>query len=556
MLFPKTTRPQGSTSGRILMLSALFAIHLVGVFVEPSLFTCEASAQGYRNPIINADVPDNTICRAGDYYYMISTTMHLMPGAPMMRSKDLKHWETVSYVFDRIEDGDRYNLVDGKTVYGQGQWAASLRHYFGKFYVWFTTNGEPYQGFLYTADKAEGPWKLVSRPPHFHDGSFFIDDDGRVYIFYNSGEAVELTRAILDETGKTWGQEAVLRRFSIPVRDGIENALLEGNNMMKINGRYYLLMISWPRDNVRREVCYRAESLDGPWEKKIILNHALPPFTTGGVAQGGIVDSPTGEWYGIFFQDRNGVGRTPCLLPCRWEDGWPVLGNAEGKVPDDTSAKYIHQTGILGNDEFSSDRLSLYWQWNHNPVNEAWSLTERHGYLRMKTSRVVDNLFVAPNTITQRMEGPKCVGTVCLDISKMQDGDKCGLSAFCGTSGVLCISRNGKSSVLSMEVQNIELDKQHTVSKVRVEQKAKVRIPGTKRPVYLRVYGDFTNGRDIATFAYSLDGKDFIPIGSDMKMIFDGNTFFMGTKFAIFNYATKQKGGYIDIDWFHIDHEG
>ena len=107
-----------------------------------------------------------------------------------------------------------------------------------------------------------------------------------------------------------------------------------------------------------------------------------------------------------------------------------------------------------------------------------------------------------------------------------------------------------------MEVQNIELDKQHTVSKVRVEQKAKVRIPGTKRPVYLRVYGDFTNGRDIATFAYSLDGKDFIPIGSDMKMIFDGNTFFMGTKFAIFNYATKQKGGYIDIDWFHIDHEG
>ena len=190
------------------MLSALFAIHLVGVFVEPSLFTREASAQGYRNPIINADVPDNTICRAGDYYYMISTTMHLMPGAPMMRSKDLKHWETVSYVFDRIEDGDRYNLVDGKTVYGQGQWAASLRHYFGKFYVWFTTNGEPYQGFLYTADKAEGPWKLVSRPPHFHDGSFFIDDDGRVYIFYNSGEAVELTRAILDETGKTWGQSA------------------------------------------------------------------------------------------------------------------------------------------------------------------------------------------------------------------------------------------------------------------------------------------------------------------------------------------------------------
>lgn len=549
MFFSKTVRPKGSTSGMVLLLLAFFTFH-------SSLFTREASAQGYRNPIINADVPDNTICRAGDYYYMISTTMHLMPGAPMMKSKDLKHWETVSYVFDRIEDGDRYNLIDGKTVYGQGQWATSLRYYYGKFYAWFTTNGAPYQGFLYTADKAEGPWKLVSRPPHFHDSSFFVDDDGRVYMFYGTGDAVELTRGILDETGKTWGQEAILRKFTVPVRDGIENGLLEGNNMMKINGKYYLLMISWPRGGVRREVCYRAESIDGPWKKKVILDNALPPFKGGGVAQGGIVDSPTGEWYGIFFQDRNGVGRTPCFVPCHWEDGWPILGDANGKVPDDLSAKYIHQTGILGNDEFSSDKLSLYWEFNHNPINDAWNLSERPGFLRLKTNRVVDNLYVAPNTITQRMEGPKCTGTVCLDISKMQDGDKCGFSAFCGTSGVLCITKEGKKVTLTMEEQNLKLNRQRAVDNVQVDQKASVKVPNAKKPVYLRINGDFTDGRDIATFEYSFDGKKFIPFGSEVKMRFDINTFFMGTKFAIFNYATKQSGGYIDVDWFHFDHEG
>ncbi|MBQ5818391.1 MAG: family 43 glycosylhydrolase, partial [Bacteroides sp.] len=79
----------------------------------------------YRNPILYADVPDMSACRAGEYFYMVSTTMHLMPGAPIMRSKDMQHWETVSYVFPRIEDGDRYDLI-GETTYGKGQWASSI----------------------------------------------------------------------------------------------------------------------------------------------------------------------------------------------------------------------------------------------------------------------------------------------------------------------------------------------------------------------------------------------------------------------------------------------
>lgn len=78
------------------------------------------AAETFRNPVINADVPDISVCKVADTYYMISTTMHLMPGAPIMKSKDMVNWEVVSYVFDRIDDGDRYNLIDGKTVYGQG----------------------------------------------------------------------------------------------------------------------------------------------------------------------------------------------------------------------------------------------------------------------------------------------------------------------------------------------------------------------------------------------------------------------------------------------------
>ncbi len=145
------------------------------------------AAETFRNPVINADVPDISVCKVADTYYMISTTMHLMPGAPIMKSKDMVNWEVVSYVFDRIDDGDRYNLIDGKTVYGQGQWASSLRYHMGKFWVWFTANGEPGKGFIFCADKAEGPWKLVTRPPHMHDASLFFDEDGKRYLFTGSG---------------------------------------------------------------------------------------------------------------------------------------------------------------------------------------------------------------------------------------------------------------------------------------------------------------------------------------------------------------------------------
>lgn len=170
----------------------------------------------------------------------------------------------------------------------------------------------------------------------------------------------------------------------------------------------------------------------------------------GGVGQGCIVDTPDGNWYGFIFQDRGGIGRVPTLMPCRWEDGWPILGDADGRVPEcmEMPASGEECKGsIMGSDDFDTGRLSLNWQWNHNPLDDCWSLTERPGFLRLRTGRVVDNLFLAPNTLTQRMSGPKCSGVVAMDVSKMKEGDVAGFSAFNGLSGVLAVvMENGKSS--------------------------------------------------------------------------------------------------------------
>ena len=556
---------------------------------------CIKAQETFRNPVINADVPDISVCKVADTYYMISTTMHLMPGGPIMRSKDMVNWETISYVFDRIDDGDRYNLIDNKTVYGQGQWASSIRYHMGKFYVWFTANGAPGKGFVFSADRAEGPWTLVARPPHMHDGSLFFDEDGKIYMFTGSGGCtlVELDNNFEPKEGGV--NKKIVDSADDPEERG---ALLEGSSVIKHNGKYYLCMISMKWDvpgRVRREVCYRADNITGPYEKHVILETPFEVY--GGVGQGCLVgdDQSDLNWWALIFQDRGGIGRVPCAMRVTWVDGWPMCGELnEGvnpndieaclnpknyHIPNDLTKQHPSLRGIINSDEFDfptqalnrmrksgyhEDKgLKLYWQWNHNPIDEAWSLLERPGYLRLKTARVVDNINVAPNTITQRIGGPQSTGSVCIDVANMKDGDRCGLAAYNGDSGVLRVVKRGNKLYLQLTEENVVLNDNKVVEKVDetvIEEVAlnlkKTKAPDTKKPqqlIYLRLHADFNDGRDLASFAYSTDGTNWKNIGRDIKMIFDYRRHFMGSKFAIFNYATKKTGGWIDVDWFHVE---
>ncbi len=498
-----------------------------------------------QNPMLWADVPDPDVIRVGDTFYMVSTTMHLMPGAPIMQSRDLKNWETVGYVFDRLTDSPRYDLLGG-TVYGRGQWATSLKYHRGKFYALMAPNEEGDMGrtYIFTADQAQGPWTLVSRLRHFHDCSLFFDDDDRVYVVYGTGEMMELKKDLSDVIEGSHRQ--------IFQREADETGLLEGSRMIKHNGQYYLLMIShvYAPGRHRREVCYRAKDIRGPYEKHVILESDFAGM--GYVGQGTIVDTSYGDWYAIIFQDRGGVGRLLTLSPVRWLDGWPMIGDEEGHVPAALRLLRSGQpkTGIVRSDDFNGNSLALQWQWNHNPVDDAWSLTQRPGYLRLKTSRLVPNLYLAPNTLTQRMEGPMCSAYVTLDLSHMKDGDYAGFAAFNSETAALSIRKNGRQLTLLMSEQDVTLsDRLKAVEQVK--EKIIEQLPLKQQTVSLRIDGDFREGRDAANFFYSLDGKTWNPIGTrDYKMRFDWRRFFMGTKYAIFCYATKKTGGYVDVDQF------
>ena len=501
---------------------------------------------GFKNPVLWADVPDPDVIRVGDDYWLVSTTMHLMPGAPVMHSKDLVNWKTVSYVFPSLHDTPKYDMQEG-TVYGRGQWATSLRYHNGLYYLYFSPNDAPYKGYVYTTKDPREGWTLAHRIPHFHDASLFFDDDGRAYVFYGTGEMKEL---LPDLSGVKEGGLS----GKVFERDAEENGLLEGSRVIKHDGKYYLIMISWPKNKPRRQLVYRADNIQGPYEKKVILESTFGGFPYA--AQGTIVDDGKGNWYGVIFQDRGGCGRVLTLMPCTWKDGWPMLGDENGKIPAVMGKPVAGYDGgeIVSSDEFDSDKMNIDWQWNHNPINDAWSLTERPGFMRLKTSRVVPNLYVAPNTLTQRMEGPECKGIVKMDISKMKDGDVAGLSAFNGDAGVVQVKKQGKKLILVAESQSCKMtDKEKLITDVAITEAYRQELDKKTKDVYFRLDADFRPGKDLATLYYSIDGENWTKVLGDYKMIFDYRRFFMGSKFAIFNYATKKKGGYVDVDWFRYE---
>lgn len=511
-----------------------YCLYIIMIFTFHSLSAQDKQAQ---NPIIHADVPDASMIRVGKNYYMSSTTMHLSPGVPIMKSTDLVNWKLINYAYDTLGNVDALNLKNGTNAYGRGSWASCIRYHKGIFYVstFAATTGKTY--IYKTKNLEKGPWERITFEPSYHDHTIFFDDDGKIYMIWGVKKLmmVELKE---DLSGVKEGTERVLiENASAPAGDNIMLGA-EGSQLFKVNGKYYLFNITWPRGGMRTVIIHRADKITGPYEGKLALQDL-------GVAQGGLIDTPDGKWYAYLFRDFGGVGRIPYLVPVEWEDGWPVLG-VNGKVPEtlDLPASKGLIPGIVASDEFTRKKrdpaFPLVWQWNHNPDDNLWSLTERKGYLRLKTGRIDTSFVQARNTLTQRTFGPKCTGSTSLDVSNMKEGDLAGLCLLQKNYGLVGVKvNNGSKSIVMVRVDS---DKP-----VEIEN-----IPLTQSTVYFKAECNFKDRADIAQFFYSLDGESWMPIGEPLKMPYT-LPHFMGYRFGLFNYATKEIGGYVDFNWFRIN---
>ncbi|WP_207211742.1 carbohydrate binding domain-containing protein [Promicromonospora panici] len=356
---------------------------------DSSYTTTDTGEGTYAVPMLNSDVPDVSVERVPasqndegrDTYYMVSTTMHLSPGAPIMKSYDLVNWEIVSYAFDRLDISDAASLRNGKNSYGEGQWASSIRFHDGTFYV--LINSLNLGGaFLYRTDDIEnGAWTKTSFGRGFHDPSLFFDDanGGTPYIIYGGVSAVRLNSTL---TAVEEDFPDFIRRSDYADKPYVgSDGIFEGAQVAFIDGYYYVVMITWRSDG-RQVVMFRSTELLGrladtpaPYESRSALN-------SNGFAQGSLVPISNGagddDWHGFFFRDSYPVGRIPALIPATWSDGWPTFGN-NGDVPvDGVFAKPIRLTpeqerferlkSIVVSDDFDNDAPHRGYQ------DEQWTV--------------------------------------------------------------------------------------------------------------------------------------------------------------------------------------
>ena len=520
----------------------LIALIIMGIM--PAHMSAQTTTR-MVNPLTYTDIPDNDVIRVGDDFYMVSTTMFLCPGAPIMHSKDLVHWRIVNYIYDYLADDDIYNLRNGKNAHGKGQWATTLRYRDGVYYALFIANDQ-HKTYVYrTTDIMNGKWERNEiEGAFFHDASLLFDNDGRVYVVYGNGE-LRITELTTDlRAVKQGGVNQIL--ISTP-RQGF-GLRAEGAHFYHIGDYYYVIVIDWPSGQPRTERCFRSKTLLGEYESKIILQGAFDGRGDG-VAQGAIFDTPRGDWYSVMFQDHGAVGRVPTLQPLTWIDGWPMLGDNGKPVKEfDVKLAPYGEDHVWASDEFtykSNDDLDLVWQWNHKPINTDWSVTARKGWLRLTTSQLATSIFNARNTLTQRTVGPRCIDETMLDASGMKPGDRAGLCAF-------------MSNYCSIGVEVDDAGQRFIVATSGNQRGSneELRVPLKGKKAWLRIkyvftpQADDTCGPDKAFMSYSLDGKKWIDVNYQLQMRYTLDLF-IGYKAALYNYPTKQVGGYADFDYFH-----
>ncbi len=481
----------------------------------------------YTNPLIAADFPDPDAIRVGDTYYMVTTTMFVFPGVTVLRSRDLVNWEYCSNALPRFDFSKCYDL-DSCHRYSHGQWATSIKYHNGKFYLLFITLDEG--GFICVADKAEGPWEIRKLPKGFYDPGLFFDDDGRIYVAHGYSK-ITMTELNPDFSPKTTDSLV----FTGDIRRG-----LEGMHVYKLNGYYYLYGTYGGLDGI--QVALRSKNIYGPYEQKVVIRDTTPGVNFG-IHQGALLETPAGEWWTILFVDSGPFGRFPSLQPVTWTDGWPMVG-IDGKAvvthrkPNMGSGSFPI-TVLPTSDDFGGGELGMQWGWNHNPEPSKWSLSKRHGWLRLETVKAVSNLREARNTLTQRPftyynDSIPTTGLTVMDIRRMKDGDIAGLAIFQDPYAFIGVKQErGKQYI-------IMVNNGQTIDSVAFKGKT----------VYLRAVASNSTGR--ASFAYSADNKTFRPLGNELAMRFN-LAIFTGNKFCLFNYATKATGGYVDFDYFKLD---
>lgn len=522
--------------------------------VPPAPWLADLGDGRFQNPILFADYSDPDAVRVGDDYWLTASSFNHVPGLPILHSRDLVNWTLVNHALPQLVPVGHFSIPR----HGGGVWAPSIRHHAGKFWIYYP---DPDFGlYVVTATDPRAPWSdpvLVKGGQGLIDPCPLWDDDGRVYLVHGwarsrSGKSnlLQLNELSADGTRVIDGDGVVI----IDENHGLHGfTTLEGPKFYKRGDTYWIFA---PVNGVATgaQAVYRAKNIRGPYEARIVLAQGTTPIN--GPHQGAWVDTPTGGHWFLHFQDRGAYGRVVHLQPMAWRaDGWPVIGTSVTTGAESGEPVLVHRKPNVGpalaaapysaphtSDEFDSPALGLPWQWQANPQAAWFSLTSRHGWLRLAAVAVpaAPSLYDAPQMLLQKFPAPAFTATTVLDFSAAHEGDEAGLIVF-GTSYAWIGLRRTPAGLRLVQVTHRDAH----ASSAPCES-ASLAAPAAR--IFLHVTVS-TEGR--CRFSYSGDGQSFTAFGAELPATAGK---WVGAKMGLFAAAGPgaTPAGHADFDFFRV----
>lgn len=549
---------------KFVLISSLFALFSFSVVAQTNpapipyvskVWVSDAGNGTYRNPVLNADYSDPDACRAGDDYYLVSSSFDAIPGLPILHSRDLVNWTLIGHALKRQPPFDHFEKIQ----HGNGVWAPAIRYQKGEFYIYYP---DPDFGIYVTkAKNPAGPWSepvLVEGGKGLIDPCPLWDDNGQVYLVHGWAGSRAGIKSILTVKKLNAGGTKVMDEGAI-VYDGHEtDPTIEGPKIYKRNGYYYIFA---PAGGVPTgwQLVLRSKSIYGPYERKVVMDQGKSPIN--GPHQGAWVDTKPlngkfGEDWFLHFQDKEAYGRVVHLQPMKWVNDWPVIGvdtDGDGKgepvltyKKPAVSAKGYPITTPPESDEFNATTLGLQWQWQANPKG-IWHTTSQQGFLRLYAYKAPDepkNAWDVPNLLLQKFPAETFMVTTKLTFkpNPKLENEKAGMIILGMSYANLALksSKDGLTLVYGVCKK---------ASEGKSEEETVLTRISANTAVYLRVQ---VSKNATCQFSYSLDGQNFTKAGDGFQAEVGR---WIGAKMGIFCTRTTQTNdsGYADFDWFRVE---
>ena len=525
------------------------------------------SQVNYTNPILSGFYPDPSICRVGNDYYLVNSSFAYFPGLPLFHSTDLVNWKQIGNAMDR---NDQFKIGDAQV--SRGLFAPTIHYHKGILYI-ICTNVSGGGNFIITAKNPKGPWSNPVFTPAVNgiDPSLFFDDNGKVYITYNSDapdnkplyDGHRTIRLIEYDiaTQKTVGDNKIIVNGGTDISK--HPIWIEAPHLYKINNWYYLICAEGGTGDQHSEVIFRSKNIEGPYlsyeNNPILTQRNLDPTRKNPITSTGhadLVETPGGKWYAVFLGcrayegDYYNTGRETFMAPVEWKDGWPIINPNHEEVKYQYPVPFASTKKIdnpfSGNftfkDDFKERQLNYRYLFLRNPEENLYKI--QNGFLELPLKQTTAAERKNPAFIGFRQAHLKGYGAVNISFKAAAENEKAGLMIFQneGHYYFLCQSiKDGKPVVELYKSATDENEKEKLLASAELKN-------GT--PLQLKIQAD----NDKYNFYYAeIKNKWILLKGNvDAKFLSTKNAGgFVGCMYAMYatsnGIATGNKALY---DWF------